>query len=65
MFKLTTGLSVHEYVTRRVERVQLLLQRTREPLRDIAAQCGFFDQSHMTRVFSQRVGGTPGIYRAG
>jgi AraC family transcriptional regulator len=63
---VTTVLSVHEYVTRRrVEHAQLLLQRTRHPLRDIAAQCGFSDQSHMTRVFSHRVGVTPGKYRAG
>jgi AraC family transcriptional regulator len=65
MFRQTTGLSAHEYVTRRrVERAQILLHRTRIPLRDIALQCGFSDQSHMTRVFSQRVGVTPGKYRA-
>lgn len=66
MFKNTTGISAHEYVTRqRIERAQILLKRTRIPLRDIAAQCGFSDQSHMTRLFRKRVGVTPGRYRAG
>jgi len=65
-FKDTTGTSAHEYVTmQRVERAKVLLQRTRQPLSDIAALCGFADQSHFTRVFGQRVGVTPGKFRSG
>ena len=65
-FKDTTGTSAHEYVTmQRVERAKVLLQRTRQPLGDIAAVCGFADQSHFTRVFRQRVGVTPGKFRSG
>lgn len=34
------------------------------PLAGIAAECGFADQSHMTRVFRRRAGMTPGRFRA-
>jgi AraC-like DNA-binding protein len=33
------------------------------PIADIAAQCGFADQSHLTRVFKKLVGLAPGLYR--
>ena len=29
----------------------------------VAAQCGFSDQSHLTRVFKSRLGITPGRFR--
>jgi AraC family transcriptional regulator len=35
------------------------------PLAEIAVACGFADQSHMTRVFSDVVGISPGRYRRG
>lgn len=64
-FRQTTGVSAHAYVVRqRIERAEILLRRTRTPLRDVAAQCGFSDQSHMTRIFKQRLGLTPGKYRS-
>jgi AraC family transcriptional regulator len=49
---------------RRVERAKVLLTRTGTPLPDVACRCGFADQSHLTRVFRQRVGVTPGCFRA-
>jgi AraC family transcriptional regulator len=49
---------------RRVERAKVLLGRTGTPLPDVACRCGFADQSHLTRVFRQRVGVTPGRFRA-
>jgi AraC-like DNA-binding protein len=30
----------------------------------VALACGFFDQSHLNRVFKARMGVTPGVYRA-
>jgi transcriptional regulator GlxA family with amidase domain len=33
------------------------------PLADVAAACGFADQSHLTRVFSAHTGTTPARYR--
>ena len=34
------------------------------PLADVAAACGFTDQSHLTRQFTRTLGVTPGEYRA-
>ncbi len=47
-------------------RVQLVCRRlgeTKASLSDIAAQAGFADQSHMTRIFKRITGVTPGKYR--
>lgn len=64
-FRATTGSSPHGFVTgRRVQRAKQLLARTGVPLLDVAAQCGFSDQSHMTRVFNSHVGTTPGQFRS-
>ncbi|MEX2180520.1 MAG: AraC family transcriptional regulator [Gemmatimonadaceae bacterium] len=48
----------------RVERAAHELQSTEEPLSDIAARCGFYDQSHFTNVFRRHVGLSPARYRA-
>lgn len=47
----------------RVERAAALLAGSRQPLADIAAQCGFSDQPHMTRAFRAQLGTTPGALR--
>jgi len=63
-FRQSTGTTPHDFVLRqRVEQARVLLTRTRTALPDIAARCGFADQSHMTRVFNRYVGTTPGRYR--
>jgi AraC family transcriptional regulator len=63
-FKSAQGCSPHEYVLQqRVEHAQRLLWRTRLPIRDIAIDTGFYDQAHMTRVFTRRLGITPRQYR--
>jgi AraC family transcriptional regulator len=65
-FRIATGTTPHEFVlAQRVTRARRLLRRTLLPLREIATECGFADQSHMTRVFRQRLGTTPGEYRRG
>jgi AraC family transcriptional regulator len=64
-FRQATGHNPHEFVMlKRLERAQWLLRHTRIPLARIAADCGFTDQSHMTKQFRRRVGVTPGRYRA-
>ncbi|SBW22949.1 Transcriptional activator [Candidatus Protofrankia californiensis] len=64
-FRRTAGITPHEFVMRqRVERARTLLLRTNTPLVDIAALCGFADQSHFTREFRKRVGETPGRFRS-
>lgn len=64
-FRQGTGTTPHEFVLReRVERARGLLERTSTPLFEVAARCGFADQSHLTREFKKRAGTTPGRYRA-
>jgi AraC family transcriptional regulator len=61
LFKNDTGLPPHQFVVvRRIERAkQLLRQRDRFSLADIAAEVGFSSQSHFTRHFKRLVGVTP------
>ena len=40
-----------------------LLETTDMLLSDIAVETGFFDQSHLTRIFKKERGMTPGEYR--
>jgi len=51
------------FLDRRVERARQLLARGRQ-LAAVAAECGFADQSHLTRHFKRIVGVTPGEYAA-
>jgi AraC-like DNA-binding protein len=63
-FQKETGLAPHAYLTdRRFRAASLLLGKGDAPS-DVAAACGFFDQSHLNRVFKARMGVPPGIYRA-
>jgi transcriptional regulator GlxA family with amidase domain len=47
----------------RVERAKDLLFNSSLSLSQIAYECGFSDQSHLTRVFSDSIGITPGAWR--
>lgn len=63
-FKRTTGQTPHRWLLeRRVEHAKKLLVTSALPLAEIAAACGFADQSHFTRAFSQLVGTGPGAWR--
>ena len=63
-FKRTTGQTPHRWLLeRRVEHAKRILVTSALPLVEIAAACGFADQSHLTRVFSQIVGAGPGAWR--
>jgi AraC family transcriptional regulator len=48
---------------RRLELAAALLADSRRTLADIAADCGFFDQAHLTRSFAAANGYTPQQYR--
>jgi|SRR5262249_36589926 len=63
-FKLTTGLSPHQYVImRRVERAKRLLQEGDLSLAEVAAGAGFADQSKFSHTFKRVVGITPRQFR--
>lgn len=63
-FTQSTGLPPRRWLLeRRVEMAKQLLLQPARPLADIALDCGFPSQSHFTRIFSARVGCSPGTWR--
>lgn len=63
-FRAKTGTTIGEYLRRRrVAKACRLLAATARPLSEIAADCGFADQSHFTRVFRALTGRTPTAFR--
>lgn len=63
-FKQTTGKTPLQWqLGRRIEQAQTLLTQTSLSLVDVAAQLGFSDQAHLTKVFRQVVGETPAAWR--
>jgi len=63
-FKLSVGVTPHDYlIRRRVKRTMELLSDTDMPLSEIALAAGFADQSHCARRFRQHVGMSPRDYR--
>jgi AraC family transcriptional regulator len=63
-FKSSTGLTPHQYVMqRRIDRAKRLLRDPRLPIADIAFDCGFATQAHLTAAFRKLVGSTPKLYR--
>jgi AraC-like DNA-binding protein len=64
-FQKAMGLPPHAYLTQiRVERAKRLLAQ-RVPPAQVAAQVGFYDQSHLTRHFKRIVGIPPAQYMRG
>src|SRR5215475_39489 len=61
-FKRITGETPHQFALRlRLERASAALARSSSVgIAGIAAECGFFDQSHFTREFRKKFGITPG-----
>src|SRR2546423_14815256 len=58
------GASIGDYVrSLRVERARHEISSTNLSLAEIAANTGFYDQSHLSRVFKRELGLTPGQYR--
>lgn len=65
-FRTSFGVPPHEYLmNERVEYAKKLLGQTGMALKEVAAQSGFSDQSHMTRLFRRRLNVTPGQFRSG
>ena len=63
-FKRTFGLTPHAYVTtRRIDHAKALMLESDEQLSVIAVLCGFSDQAHLSKLFRQHTGETPGGWR--
>ncbi len=63
-FRGSFGRPPYAFVTaRRLERAKSLLARTDAPIKAIAADCGFADQAHLTRMFRVTTGKTPAVFR--
>ena len=63
-FKRTFGQTPHAYViAQRLERARVLMLESDEQLCVIAVLCGFTDQAHLSKLFRQHVGETPGAWR--
>jgi AraC family transcriptional regulator len=64
MFRTSMGMTPHRYLLkRRIDHAQSLLKRREISIIDVAADCGFSSQAHLTQVFRKHVGVTPGDYR--
>ena len=64
-FARSTGRSPHRYLmARRVAMAAHLLGNTDLPLSQIAADCGFHDQAHLSHAFKAQTGQSPRAFRA-
>jgi len=65
LFQASFGETPRQHLMRlRMARARRMLRETNAPLAQIAAECGFSSQAHMTTSFSQQIGTTPARYRA-
>jgi AraC-like DNA-binding protein len=59
VFRLTVGVTPHRYISlKRIRRAQWLLRQGQSPAMT-AHECGFYDQSHLTRCLKSVCGMTP------
>ncbi|MDF7807685.1 AraC family transcriptional regulator [Pontiellaceae bacterium B12219] len=64
LFKAAYGTTIQSYqLAQKAERARVLLKSDR-PLSEVALEAGFYDQSHMTRIFKGLFQLTPEAYRA-
>lgn len=63
-FKKSFSATPHAYIVqRRVMRAQELMRATTSPLSQIALDCGFADQTHLSKLFRRLTGRTPNAWR--
>ncbi|XQQ05745.1 MAG: AraC family transcriptional regulator [Leptolyngbya sp. IPPAS B-1204] len=63
-FKQAMGITPHQYVSQqRVEKAKQYLRLHKLSITDVALECGFANQSHLTKVFKKQTGTTPKAYR--
>jgi AraC family transcriptional regulator len=63
-FKIATGFSPYQYVlAQRLEHAKELLEHSQLSLSEVAYSVGFSSQAHMNKIFKERLGLTPKLYR--
>ena len=63
-FRRSFGVPPWAYVMeRRLDRARRLLERTQIPIKVVAAETGFSDQAHLTRLFARAFGAPPAAWR--
>ncbi len=63
-FKQSVGIAPYQYLMQqRVERAKQLLKQRSRAISAIALDCGFANQTHLTKVFRQITGVTPKAYQ--
>jgi AraC-like DNA-binding protein len=64
VFKETFGCTPHQYIIgKRIERAKSLMLMSKDTLAQIAAECGFVNQSHLSNLFRKIVGVSPSWWR--
>lgn len=64
LFKQSVGITPHQYVIqKRMEKAKQLLKQRKLSIVEVAAECGFSNQSHFAKVFQKNIGATPRAYR--
>ena len=64
MFRGELGMPPHRYlINLRVDKARRLLEKTSMSIAEIAYECGFAHQEHLTRLFRRYCGTTPAAYR--
>jgi len=63
-FRSQVGLTPKQYIMeRRVIMASHLLAESKQSIDEIAMECGFNDRFYLSRVFKEKMGRPPGIYR--
>lgn len=63
-FRETTHMAPHQWLLhRRIESAKQLLRDTDISIAEVAFLCGFYDQSHLSRVFTRIQGSSPSHWR--
>jgi AraC family transcriptional regulator len=63
-FKQSVGIAPYQYLMQqRVERAKQLLEKRSIAISTIALDCGFANQTHLTKIFRQMTGMTPKAYQ--
>ncbi|MFT3690970.1 helix-turn-helix domain-containing protein [Paenirhodobacter sp.] len=64
IFRAETGMTIFARLREmRIEAAERMIRHTDRSITEIAAECGFADASHLSRVFRKRYGTTAGAWR--